>query len=240
MPKLYLLDIEGTTTPISFVYDVLFPYARERMSDYITRHGFQPSLRADLRLLAEESRSDNGATVLGDCEPPLNESGEIIQASIDYLIRLMNQDRKSTALKSVQGRIWAEGYVQGDLSGEVFPDVPAALRRWHRTARVAIYSSGSVEAQRYLFSYSRCGNLTQFIDAYFDTHTGPKWDSSSYQKIAAAMKVAACEVLFVSDAVGELDAAREVAMMTLLSVRPGNPPVTNNHGHPKISSFENI
>jgi enolase-phosphatase E1 len=242
MPKLYLLDIEGTTSPISFVYDVLFPYARERMSDYMTRHGNEPSLRADLQLLAQESRSDraNGAPTIDDCEPPLDMSAEIIQASIDYLIRLMNQDRKSTALKSVQGRIWAEGYERGDLHGEVFPDVPAALRRWRRTARVAIYSSGSVEAQRYLFTYAKCGDLTHFIDAYFDTRTGPKLESASYQKIATAMKVAASEVLFVSDAVRELDAAREAAMMTLLSLRPGNPPVANNHGHPAISSFENI
>src|SRR5277367_6218926 len=242
MPKLYLLDIEGTTSPISFVYSVLFPYARERMSEYLRKHAHDPALQADLRLLAQENAIDraSGATIIYFPQPLSQDPAKALEASISYLLWLMSQDRKSTALKSVQGRIWAEGYEQGRLHSEVFPDVPPALERWHEAARVAIYSSGSVEAQKYIFSYARGGDLTPFIDAYFDTHTGPKVESASYRKIAAAMSVDPADVLFLSDSIKELDAAREAAMNTLLSLRPGNAPVPDHHGHTAIESFRDL
>jgi enolase-phosphatase E1 len=240
MPNLYLLDIEGTTSPISFVYDVLFPYARERMVDYITRNADKPELQANLRQLAHENAIDRskGAPVIYYPQPLSQNPTETLKASTAYLLWLMDQDRKSTPLKSIQGRIWAEGYERGDLRSEIFPDVPPAFDRWHRTARIAIYSSGSVEAQKYLFRYTQVGDLTPFIDAYFDTNTGPKGESASYTKIAADLQTDPGGVLFISDSVRELDAANEAGMTTRLSIRPGNAPIPDDHGHLAIQSFD--
>jgi enolase-phosphatase E1 len=242
MPDLYLLDIEGTTSPISFVYNVLFPYARERISDYISRNADKPDLQADLRQLAHENAIDRskGAPVIYYPQPLSQDPAESLKASTAYLLWLMDQDRKSTALKSIQGRIWAAGYERGELHSEVFPDVPQALQRWHSSARVAIYSSGSVEAQKYLFGYTQSGDLRPFIHAYFDTHTGPKTDGESYKKIAAALTTKTGEVLFISDSIRELDAARDAGMVTRLSLRPGNAPVTDDRGHKAIQSFDEL
>jgi len=240
MPKLYLLDIEGTTSPVSFVYDVLFPYARKHMSDYIVHHSSDSLLQEDLRLLAHENAIDrsSGAPIIYYPQPLSQDPAEALQSSISYLLWLMDKDRKSTALKSIQGKIWAEGYEKGELKSEVFADVPPALRRWHAVSRVAIYSSGSVEAQKYLFGYTTAGNLTPFIDAYFDTRTGPKIESASYRKIADAMNVGTADIFFISDSIRELDAARNVGMATFLSLRPGNAAITDHHAHSAISSFD--
>jgi enolase-phosphatase E1 len=242
MPDLYLLDIEGTTSPISFVYQVLFPYARKRIADYITGNANNQDVQADLRQLAHENAIDRskGAPIIYYPQPVGQDPSENLKSSTAYLLWLMDQDRKSTALKSIQGKIWAEGYERGDLVSEVFPDVPQALDRWHREARVAIYSSGSVEAQKHLFRYTCAGDLTSFIDAYFDTTTGPKVESGSYGKIATTLKADPAGVLFISDSVKELDAARDAGVATLLSLRPGNAPVDGDHGHPAIKSFDQV
>src|SRR5215469_3117425 len=170
MPKLYLLDIEGTTSPVTFVYNVLFPYARKHMRDYILAHVGEPALDADLRLLAQENAIDRarGAPIIYLSQTLSQDRSEALQSSIAYLLWLMDRDRKSTALKAIQGKIWAEGYEQRHLNSEVFPDVPGALQRWHSVYRVAIYSSGSVEAQKYLFRFTSAGDLTPFISANFD------------------------------------------------------------------------
>lgn len=242
MPDLYLLDIEGTTSPVSFVYDALFPYARRRMKAYVFAHAGEPALDADLRLLAQENAIDRaaGAPIIYLSQTLSQDPAEALQSSVAYLLWLMDKDRKSTALKSIQGKIWAEGYEQGHLHSEVFPDVPAALKRWHAAARVAIYSSGSVEAQKYLFRFTGAGDLTPLIDAHFDTHTGPKVESASYQKIAAALNADPSTILFISDSVRELDAAREAGMSTLLSLRPGNAAIPDHNGHPATHSFDNL
>jgi enolase-phosphatase E1 len=242
MPNLYLLDIEGTTSPISFVYDVLFPYARRHMKDHIFAHSGEPALDTDLRLLAQENAIDRaaGAPIIYLSQTLSQDPAEVLQSSLAYLLWLMDKDRKSTALKSIQGKIWAEGYERGHLHSEIFPDVPAALERWHAVARLAIYSSGSVEAQKYLFRFTGAGDLTPLIDAYFDTHTGPKIESASYRRIAAAMNIEPAGILFISDSVRELDAAREAGLSTLHSLRPGNAAVSDTNGHPTISSFDNL
>jgi enolase-phosphatase E1 len=149
----------------------------------------------------------------------------------------MDRDRKSTALKSLQGRIWKTGFESGRLKGALFADVPEALCRWAANARVAIYSSGSVEAQRLVFRHSIFGDLTGWIEAYFDTRTGPKQASASYAAIAAAMRVEPNEVMFFSDVVRELDAARDAGCQTRLAVREGNAPVEDAHGHVAVESF---
>jgi len=242
MPKLYLLDIEGTTSPVSFVYEVLFPYVRKHIRDYILAHVGELALDTDLRMLAQENAIDRagGAPIIYLSQKLSQDPAEALQSSIAYLLWLMDRDRKSTALKSIQGKIWAEGYEQGDLLSEVFPDVPAALERWNAAARVAIYSSGSVEAQKYLFRFTNAGDLTSFISAYFDTQTGPKVESDSYDKIADLANTEPANILFISDSVRELDAARAAGLSTLLSVRPGNAAIDDPHGHAAIHFFDNV
>ena len=152
----------------------------------------------------------------------------------------MDRDRKSTALKSLQGKIWKAGFESGELKGTLFADVPAALERWAARGRVAIYSSGSVEAQQLLFRHSVFGDLTGLIAGHFDTRTGAKMESASYAAIAAAMSAAPEELLFLSDVGRELDAAREAGCETRLVTREGNAPVEDPHGHRIIDSFEGL
>ena len=237
-PRLYLLDVEGTTSPVSLVYEQLFPYARKHLAAFLHKHLREPEIRDDLRLLAEENRAENAK----DCPTLGIEIASELHA-LPYLYWLMDQDRKSTALKSLQGRIWKAGFEAGELVGTVFPDVPEALARWTsppREARVAIYSSGSVEAQRLLFRYSSAGDLTPFISAYFDTRVGAKTSVESYRAIAAAMGVETGEVLFVSDVLRELDPARDAGCLTRLSVRDGNAGVGPDLSHIAIHTFTSI
>jgi enolase-phosphatase E1 len=158
---------------------------------------------------------------------------------VAYVHWLMDQDRKSTGLKSLQGKIWEEGYRAGDLKGEIYPDVSPALERWRRLGiDIAIFSSGSVQAQRSLFSNTTAGDLTRFIRAYFDTTTGPKTAPQSYGHIAAALERAPSEVLFLSDIAAELDAALTAGMRTALVVRTGSAPSTG--AHPVIRTLDGI
>jgi enolase-phosphatase E1 len=218
-----LLDIEGTTTSITFVYDILFPYVRQHAQEYVRS--------ADLSDLRREHEED----IRAGNKPP----GWSTDA-LPYLHWLMDQDRKSTALKRIQGEIWLEGYRSGQLHGEVFDDVPPALERWHAAGiDIRIFSSGSVLAQRLLFSTTRSGDLTRFFAGYFDTTTGPKNNPASYIKIAAAFGENPSEIAFVSDVTRELDAARDAGMPTLLSIRPGNPSQPS-HTHRVITTFTEI
>jgi enolase-phosphatase E1 len=245
-PRLYLLDVEGTTSPISFVYEQLFPYARRHLEPYLrasVREGeMDAGIEDDLELLARENAAENaaaGAPILAAPGDGVSWEGTVPEAAA-YLLWLMDQDRKSTALKALQGRVWRAGFEAGELVGAVFPDVPEALRRWSRDAKVAIYSSGSVEAQQLIFRHSNAGDLTRFISSYFDTHVGPKTSAESYRAIAAATCVATGEILFVSDVLRELDPARDAGCMTRLSVREGNAAVASHHDHAVVSSFAEI
>jgi enolase-phosphatase E1 len=236
--KLYLLDVEGTTSPVSLVYEQLFPFARRHLSDFLLETVEDPEVVADLKLLAEEYEHET------DPEAPklVVEPGERFYADDGaiYLKWLMDKDRKSTALKSIQGKIWKFGFMSEQLTGTMFPDVADALRRWNETAKVAIYSSGSVEAQQLLFRYSSDGDLTGLITSYFDTRVGAKTSPDSYRAIAEAMHVAPEEVLFISDVVRELDPAREAGCQTRLSMREGNAAVEEPHEHLVISSFADV
>lgn len=214
-----LLDIEGTTTPIAFVHDMLFPYARARLSAFLDD--------ALVALLREEYRA----------EPP--HADVPAWSPVEYASWLMDRDRKSTGLKSLQGKIWDHGYRTGELRGEVYPDVSPALARWRREGRdIAIFSSGSVQAQRDLFTNSVAGDLSPFLRAYFDTTTGPKRDPASYGRIAAALGRAPGEVRFISDVTEELDAAQRAGMRTALCVRSGTAVSTNEH--PVVGTFDEI
>jgi enolase-phosphatase E1 len=235
-----LLDIEGTTSPIDFVYEVLFPYARLHLEEYLKRKAGSKELELDLLQLREEHVKDLAEALAPpdwiDAPPDAQ-----LQSVVRYVFWLMDRDRKSPGLKSLQGKIWQEGYLKGELKSQVFPDVPPALKDWkEKNLDVRIFSSGSVLAQRLLFANTQAGDLSGFLNGYIDTNIGPKTSAESYRRIAAEFHLAASQVLFVSDVIKELDAASSSGMKTLLSVRPGNPPQPKGHAHGVISSLSQI
>jgi len=229
--RLVLLDIEGTTTPMSFVYDVLFPYARKRLSVYLRAHASEDELRDVLATLRIEWHEDARKG-----EQPPDWALADVPAAARYLDWLMDRDRKSPSLKRIQGEIWKAGFDAGELRGELFPDVAPALRRWKDGGiDIAIYSSGSVLAQKLIFA-----DLLPFISAFFDTAVGPKRSVDSYRRIAQEAKRPAEQILFVSDVAEELNAALDAGCQILLAVRPGNRPVEGPETLDEISSFDEI
>jgi enolase-phosphatase E1 len=214
-----LLDIEGTTTPVNFVFETLFPFARQRLKQFLLEHCDEPSTRGDLEALRAQHRSELEAQL----SPPqwADRSQDLqLESATAYALWLMDRDSKCSALKCLQGKIWQEGYRTGELHGEVYPDVAPAFARWSRQGKmICIFSSGSVLAQKLLFRSTSEGDLTAFLCAYFDTTVGPKNAPGSYSQIAKMLALDAPSILFVSDVVKELDAARDAGMQTMLSVR---------------------
>lgn len=220
--EVIVLDIEGTTTPVSFVYDVLFPFARTHLREHLDAHGGEGDTATAVSWLHDEWEREPPA---GDRVPPWV-SGP--SGALPYVQWLMDRDRKSPGLKLLQGEIWRRGYESGQLRGEVFPDVPIALARWHEDGiAIAIYSSGSVLAQKLLFATTQFGDLTAYVSAFFDTAIGAKSSPASYTRIAERMGKAPRRLLFVSDAPAELEAAHAAGMCVALCVRPGNRPPTD-------------
>ncbi len=233
MARAVLLDIEGTTSPIAFVYEVLFPYAEERLHDFVVERFEEPEMRETIAKLFEEYQHEQDAA-------PAWFSKEDMEGAASYLQWLMEKDRKSTALKTIQGRIWQQGFESGELKAEFFDDVHPALARWNETGvGVYIFSSGSVLAQRLLFQHSQNGDLSPLIQGHFDTETGPKRQLSSYLKIAEAIGVEPGEILFLSDVSEELMAAHEAGMDVRLVIRPGNKP-TDSRGFNTVSEFSDL
>jgi enolase-phosphatase E1 len=235
-----LLDIEGTTTPIAFVTEVLFPYARTHLRSHLEEHASQPEYESVIARLRDEHASDsrNGERVTPWAEEP---AAARLSSIVAYVEWLMGRDRKSTGLKELQGRIWESGFTRGELAGDVFPDVAPALKRWHeRQLHIAIFSSGSVLAQQLIFRYSKAGDLTQFVRWHFDTNVGAKGDPQSYRRIAQVIGVPAGSVMFLSDVTRELDAARAAGMQARLVIRPGNAPVSGLDAYRPIDRFDEI
>jgi len=221
-----LLDVEGTTSSISFVYDVLFEFAKRHVGDFLARHADDPLVAGLASDLARETGTD-----------PAAPREEIALAAID----LMNRDVKSTPLKALQGLIWRGGFESGELVSHVFPDVPPALEQWSASGLdVRIYSSGSVEAQRLFFGHTSAGDLLPHLCGHYDTTTGPKREPSSYASIADDMGLEPRQILFVSDVGAELDAARAAGMATALAVRPGNREPGGVWAHEPVESFTQI
>jgi enolase-phosphatase E1 len=235
-----VLDIEGTTTPIAFVHDVLFSYARSQVRNFLAEHYGSAELLSDLQQLREEHAID----MKQNLQPPALVAGPRdaeIDSIVGYVNWLIDRDRKSTGLKSLQGKIWKQGYVDGTLKAELFADVAPALERWRRAGiNISIFSSGSSLAQKLLFAHSEAGDLTGLIDNYFDTRVGTKTDLESYRKIVKALRLPAQDALFISDVVAELDAAGAAGMQTLLCVRAGNQPQAFAERYQKIQSFDEI
>lgn len=229
MTKAILLDIEGTTTPIDFVHGTLFPFALARVGRYVESHFGE--LHDEINRLVDEHSHDSTYTVPLDPTEPGS-----VSAYLEYLI---GQDRKSTPLKSIQGKIWRAGYESGELNSVVFEDVFPAFERWHKADKtIAIYSSGSVLAQQLLFRHTGRGDLTKFISNYFDTSVGAKRDSESYTNIANELKLDAKDILFISDILAELDAARTAGYQTALSVREGNAEIVEDFTHQVLTNLD--
>ena len=219
-----VIDIEGTTTPVAFVYDVLFPFAKSELRPYLRENLDSIHLREPLRQLREEWLEDQ---TRGVAPPPWsdNDRDQRVASVASYAEWLMDRDRKSPGLKALQGHIWARGYQDGTLRGVVFPDVPAAFARWRAAAKtIAIFSSGSVLAQQMLFRTTTLGDLTPCIDGFFDTAVGPKTSPDSYRRIADALRCTAGHILFISDTAQELEAARDAGWAVIMCVRPDHRP----------------
>ena len=232
-----LLDVEGTTTPIDFVFKTLFPFAAAHAESFLREHSEDPETR---EIIADLRQTWSGASAAGAPVWIETTPGEKLSSAAAYVRWLIARDSKMTPLKTLEGKIWEAGFHAGQLKGEVYPDVAPALARWRSQGRrLAIFSSGSVLAQKLLFTHSTAGDLSLCLDAYFDTTTGSKREAASYQKIASAVGLEAREILFVSDVGEELDAAARAQMRTALSVRPGAAlPATPAHA--RISSFDQL
>jgi len=229
--KAILLDIEGTTSPITFVHDILFPYAKAHIGKFVETHF--GALRHEIEQLVSESAGDDTYTVPVDPTEPGSISA--------YLEHLIGVDRKSKPLKSIQGMIWQAGYESGELISSIFEDVPRAFRRWRDAGvTIAIYSSGSVLAQKLLFRYTDHGDLTPFISNYFDTTTGGKREAASYSKIASDLGLEPAEIVFCSDVPAELDAAGASGLLTTLVVRPGNTTVEDAGNRRVLTTFDDL
>lgn len=212
-------DIEGTTTPISFVRDALFPYARARLPEWLAANGARPEVAAELE----------AARKLSHGKEPLA-----------ALLHWMDEDAKVTPLKSLQGMIWNDGYQAGELRGELYDDVAPCLRRWSSAGlRLYVYSSGSVEAQRLIFGHSTAGNLQDLFTGFFDTRVGGKRDSDSYARLAIGMNVPSAEIVFLSDVEEELDAAMSAGLRTcqLVRARDGT---TESTRHETAADFHEV
>lgn len=233
-----LLDIEGTTTPISFVHDVLFPFALDHVRDYLIRHSGAPEVQEDIDGLFREHSLDEER---GEQPPQIDYESYSIDRIVAYVDWLIKRDRKSPALKSLQGKIWEQGYRDGSLKAPLFDDVVPNLNRLRRSgSRIAIFSSGSVFAQKLLFAHTDTGDHSDLIDEYFDTGVGSKVSSSSYGEIARRLQLQTTEVIFVSDVTNEIAAARDAGMSTLLCLRPGNQPQSTAEQFQVIRSFSEI
>jgi 2,3-diketo-5-methylthio-1-phosphopentane phosphatase len=232
-----LLDIEGTIAPISFVYDVMFPFAREHLPRVLSDSWDAPDFAQILSHIERDIAQEIAAGTPGAIALPQAPVAARQRAVLENLRAQMDHDRKTTGLKAIQGRVWRQGFEDGRLRSVVFPDVPAALGRWRgRGLSVGIYSSGSVEAQQLFMRYCEQGDLSQLVDAWFDTTTGPKREANSYATIAERCKVVPAEVMFYTDVAAEAAAAREAGMSTTLVIRPGNAPV-HTDAFPKITAF---
>ena len=223
-----LTDIEGTTSSISFVKDVLFPYARAALPGFVREHGDDPEVRRWLDMAAVDAG--------GICQDDV--LVETLQGWIDA-------DRKHTALKALQGLIWQHGYTGGDYAAHMYPDAAEALRAWHAAGHALyVYSSGSVPAQKLFFGHSAAGDLAPLISGWFDTEIGGKREAASYRNILAAIGRAPGDVVFLSDVVEELDAAREAGLATVLLDRIEDYPTPRTgsaaRGHVRVTSFADI
>lgn len=228
-----LLDVEGTTSSISFVYDVMFPYVREHLQEYLEGHWSDEATQNCVALL----RTD----IEAGADWPTGDDGQQRESVAAAVIDLMDRDVKATGLKQLQGLIWKSGFESGAMVAHLFDDVADAMREWESAGLdLRIYSSGSIAAQKLFFGHCVAGNLLPLISGHYDTTTGGKKEKSSYEIIAGEIGMATGEILFISDVAEELIAASAAGVQTLLSVRPGNKPVAGEDKFTSITSFAEV
>ncbi|KPX52748.1 acireductone synthase [Pseudomonas amygdali] len=216
--KAILTDIEGTTSAVSFVFDVLFPFAKKHLPGFVRQNAGQPAVASQLQAVRTEAG-----------EPDAD-----VERVIAILLEWIAEDRKATPLKALQGMVWEQGYNAGQLKGHVYPDAVDALKHWHQQGyRLYVYSSGSIQAQQLIFGCSQAGDLSGLFSGYFDTTSGPKREAQSYRTIAQAIECPAEHILFLSDIVEELDAAQAAGMITCGLARDGGVLA----GHRYVGSF---
>jgi len=237
--KVILLDIEGTTTPVSFVAETLFPYAKSNVKSYLSDNYSSDVTIAIIKSLQELSKIDAKENKFNLSSADLNENKEIvIDAVVEYVTWLIEMDKKVTPLKQLQGYIWKSAYESGKIKGEFFEDVQDALELWKKDGKlIYIYSSGSVQAQKLLFQYSVNGDLLSFIEGHFDTKIGNKRDKNSYIKIAEELDINSKNILFLTDVTAEADAALAAGMSTFILCRPGNKPINDKSKYVCIDDF---
>jgi enolase-phosphatase E1 len=206
MIRAVLTDIEGTTSSLSFVKDVLFPYARRHIGGFVRAHEHEAQVAASLQ----------------ECRELMGQPGAEVEAIVAQLLQWIDEDRKVTPLKALQGLVWEHGYAAGDFTGHIYEDAVSALRAWHaRGIALYVYSSGSVHAQKLLFAHTAAGDLTPLFGGYYDTRVGAKAEADSYRRITGDIGIEASAILFLSDVEAELDAARAAGMQTWQLVREG-------------------
>ncbi|XP_077226772.1 haloacid dehalogenase-like hydrolase family protein isoform X3 [Tasmannia lanceolata] len=239
-----VLDIEGTTTPISFVTDVLFPYARDNVRNHLTGTYDSEETQDDIKLLRAQVEEDLEQGVAGSVPIPPDDAGkeEVIASLVANVEAMIRADRKITALKQLQGHIWRTGFQSKELQGLVFEDVPEALEKWHAMGiKVYIYSSGSREAQRLLFGNTVYGDLRKYLCGFFDTTVGNKRETRSYMEISQSLGVdKPSQILFITDVLQEAVAAKAAGLEVIISIRPGNSLLPENHGFQTVNSFAEI
>jgi enolase-phosphatase E1 len=220
--KAVVTDIEGTTSSLSFVKDVLFPYSRQRMGEFIRQHGADPKVRELVNAVCETVGS-----ALTD------------EQVITQLEHWIDEDKKITPLKALQGMIWEAGYRNGDFKGHIYEDAVHNLRKWReRGLDLYVFSSGSVYAQKLLFGHTEFGDLTSLFSGYFDTNVGSKSDVSAYKKITETIGFQAQEILFLSDIEQELDAAQQAGMQVVQLVRDSA--IEKRAKYQTVASFDDI
>ena len=222
MIKTIITDIEGTTSSLSFVKDVLFPYARQHIVHYVKEHADEEHVKEQINAIKKM----------------MGENADLDQVT-QQLIEWIDQDQKVTPLKALQGMVWESGYRNGDFTGHIYEDAYLKLKQWHEQGiKIYIYSSGSVFAQKLLYGFSDFGDVTPLFSGYFDTHIGHKRESNSYHNILQSIGAPANEVLFLSDIVEELDAAKSAKMNTCWLIRDGETPTLSQH--PVAKTFSDI
>lgn len=232
-----LLDIEGTTSSVSFVYDVMFPFVRRELDQYLYANWGSPALNEACDLIAKDAGYESFATWYGK----ETEVGKRCQLLRTEVLRLMDGDVKATGLKALQGLIWRSGFESGEMQAHIYDDVLPAIRVWKDAGcDIQIFSSGSIAAQKLFFGHTVVGNMLHLFRGHYDTTTGPKKEAASYRTIAEGFGLPPTQILFLSDVLAELEAARIAGLQTCLCKRPGNAKVAAGHGHPEITSFDQI
>ena len=232
-----LLDVEGTTSAVSFVYDVMFPFVRRELDNYLCANWNSAALNEVCDLIATDAGYESFVAWCGIG----TEAGKQQQLLRTEVLRLMDGDVKATGLKALQGLIWQSGFEGGEMCAHIYDDVLPAIQAWNDAGcDVRIFSSGSIGAQKLFFEHTVVGDILHLFQGHYDTTTGPKKEAASYQAIAKDFSLPPAQILFLSDVTDELDAARTAGLKTGLCKRPGNAKVAAGHGHPEVTLFDQI